>query len=182
MERTEKDEEIGLLVDWMQNSQIALCADYRGLSVSQFSTLRRELRNVGSKARVVKNTLARISAKKAWESKGVKGLDEFLGVLNGPSLLVVSNDDPVGPSKVLAKFAKDSQKLTVKGGLFENNFLGKAEVEQLATLPSREEVFGQLLRVISAPATQVVRLMQTPGTQMVRLLEEYRKKLEGASA
>ena len=181
MNRVEKREEIELLSGYLNKAQIALCADYRGLTVGQITELRRSLRKVGSVGRVVKNTLAKLSIESAYKNSDLEEVKKFQGIFEGPSLLVVSNEDPVSPSKVLAEFGKIYKPFQIKGGWFEGGFVDQGGVQALAMLPSREELLAQLLRLINAPATQVVRLMQAPASQMVQLLEAYRQKMSEAA-
>lgn len=178
MNRAEKDAEINFIGDALSKAQIALCADYRGLTVSQVTQLRRELRKAGSNARVVKNTLASISAKKF-----VNGVDEgqfesFLKVFNGPSVVIWSANDPVAPAKVVADFVKNNEKLQVKGAWIDGAFIDAAGVQALSKMPGKQEILAKLLNLIMAPATQLVRLIGTPGTQVVRVIEAQRSKLE----
>ena len=85
-------------------------------------------------------------------------------------------DDPVMLAKMLVKFVEDNnEKLTIKGGVFEGEFMDPAKVKFLARMPSKPELQAKLLAMIQAPATQLVRLMQEPGARVVRLLETLRK-------
>jgi large subunit ribosomal protein L10 len=178
MDRQEKRQEVEFLNDCFTKAQIALCADYRGLTVAQVTKLRRELTKVGARARVVKNTLARIAVQDVFKSAEQAELERFTKIFDGPSFVVFSEKDPVAPSKVLATFAKDNEKFSIKGAWFEGAFVDKSGVGQLATMPGKEELLGKLLNLLLAPATQLVRLMQAPGTQLVRVLDAQRAKLE----
>jgi large subunit ribosomal protein L10 len=180
MERAEKESQVSLLSDFMRQSSIAICADYRGLSVAQMSDLRNQLRAVGSQGCVVKNTLAKLSVKRAYSDGSEDEVNKFMDLFVGPSLLVYSFDDPVAPAKVLAKFAKDTKILDLKGGFFEGRCMDQATLVELSAMPSREEVLSQLLRVIAAPATNLVRLLQAPAEQTVRVIDAQRQKLESA--
>ena len=177
MDKAQKQIELGKLDITFRGTPIALIADYRGLTVGQITKLRSELRGVGSQGRVVKNTLARISAERVYGEKDAKGLGKFLELFVGPTLLISSTTDPIAPAKVLAKFAKENEKLQIKGAILDGEFIDVAGVQALSTLPSREETLSMLLRVISAPATQLVRLMQAPGTQVVRVIDAHSKNL-----
>jgi len=73
------------------------------------------------------------------------------------------------------KFGDDNEKLTIKGGMFEGEFLDPGRVKVLSQMPSKPELQAKLLAMIQAPATQLVRLMQEPGARVVRLLENLRK-------
>lgn len=179
MERAEKQKEVDFINEALGRAEIALCADYRGLTVAQVTTLRRELHQAGAKARVVKNTLSRLAVKEAFKSAEQAELERFLKIFEGPTMIVFSDTDPVSPSKVLAKFAKANDKLQIKGAWLEGAFVDSSGVGSLADMPGKEELLAKLLNLMLAPATQLVRLMQAPATQVARVLEAQRAKLEG---
>ena len=181
MERSEKHAEVELLNDSFKSSQIAFCADYRGLTVAKITALRRELNKANARARVVKNTLVTLAAKKAFSDAQGPELERFLKVFEGPSFVVLADGDPIAPAKVLAKFAKDNDKLSIKGAWFEGAFVDKAGVVSLSTMPGREETFAKLLSLMMAPATQLVRLIKEPSAQLVRTIEAHRVNLEKAA-
>jgi len=97
MDRAQKDSELEYLNSCFVQSQIALCTNFRGLNVAQVTQLRNELRSNGSYARVVRNTLAKLSAEKAYKDADSVELGKFVELFSGPSLLVFSNEDPVSP-------------------------------------------------------------------------------------
>jgi large subunit ribosomal protein L10 len=179
MNKDEKQAEISGLQESFSKAQIALLADYRGLTVAEITELRKALKGAGSVGRVVKNTLAKISAKQALKDSGDSEIEKFLALLNGPNMVVFSEGDPVASAKVLTQFAKEHEKLSLTGAWFEGECIDVKGVEALSSLPSREELLGKLLALINAPATQLVRLLQAPSTQVVRVLDAYRAKLEG---
>lgn len=181
MNRVEKQAELELIGGYLSKAQIAVCADYRGLTVGQVTELRRSLRKIGSVGRVVKNTLAKLSIDKVYHSSSAADLGKFKDIFEGPSMLVVSYDDPISPSKVLTQFSKSYAPFKIKGGWFEGSFVDVGAVEALATMPSREELLATLLRLINTPATKTVRLLQAPGSRLVQLLEAYRQKLSEAA-
>lgn len=178
MDRAERQAEVDFLAKGFQSTQIALCADYRGLTVAQITKLRKELRANKAIGRVVKNTLARISANKVYTDSNAAELEKFSELFTGPSLLVFSESDPVSPAKVLAKFAKDNKKLQIKGGWFEGKFVDAKGVDTLSQMPSKEELLGKLLALLNAPATQLLRLMKEPSAQVVRVIAAQKDKLE----
>jgi len=183
MERAEKEAEVKFLTDCFTKSKVALCADYRGLTVGQVTKLRKEIRGMGAVARVTKNTLARISAQKVYgDSAKAQELENFLKLLEGPSMLFFSYTDPVAPAKVLAKFAKDNEKLRIKGGWLDGSCMDSKAVDALSKLPGREETLAKLLSLINTPARQLMQLLKTPGTQTVRVIDEQRKKIEAKGA
>ncbi len=180
VERARKAERIEKLTEQFGSSIATLCADSRGLSVAEMVELRADLKRSGAFGEVVKNTLAKISAKQAFEKadEDVAGAEEFLELFRGPSFTVFASEDPAGPAKALVNFAKNHKELEIKGGIFEGNFIGVDEVKRLSEMPSKEELYSKLLSVLNAPGTKVVQLLSAPGTQLVRTLEAYRAKLE----
>ncbi len=179
MNRAEKQTEVEFIQNSLTQAQVALCADYRGLTVAEITKLRKKLRDSGAQSRVVKNTLAKISAKKAFGSAKASDLEKFVTMFKGPSLLVVSSTDPVAPAKVISDFVKESkEKLKIKGGWIDGACLDGKGVDSLSKMPGKKETLAKLLSVLVAPATQFVRLLQAPGTQTVQVLEAHRKNLE----
>jgi large subunit ribosomal protein L10 len=180
MDRAEKQAELDLLIGKFTKSQVAVCADYRGLTVAKITELRRELRKAGSEGRVVRNTLARLASTKVATNAKPGELEKFLGSIVGPTLVITCDSDPIAPTKVLAKFAKaNADKFRVKGCWLDGAYVDAAGVDSLSNMPGREETFAMLLALINEPATRLVRLMSEPSAQVVRSIEAYRKKLGG---
>ncbi len=180
MDSAEKQTELNLLIGKFASAQVTVCADYRGLTVAKITELRRELRKAGSEGRVVRNTLARLAATKTAEGAKDGELEKFLGSIIGPTLVVTCDKDPIAPTKVLAKFARENaDKFRVKGCWLDGAYVDAAGVDSLSKMPGREETFAMLLALINEPATRLVRLMSEPSAQVVRSIEAYRKKLGG---
>lgn len=181
MERAQKDQIVAELAERLSKSEVALIADYQGLSVMEFTELRKILRDSGAVGQVLKNTLVRLSAKKNVGDDVSEDFNKFLATMKGPTLVITSDKDPVSPAKVLAQFMKDKQKVTVKGAWLDGRFLDSAAVEQLSKMPGKEEILGSLLALLNTPATQLLRLMNTPGTQVTRVIDAQREKLQQAA-
>jgi large subunit ribosomal protein L10 len=181
MDKADKQTELDLLVGKFTKAQVAVCADYRGLTVAKITQLRSELRKAGSEGRVVRNTLARLAVSKTVGGDAKKEeLDRFLGSIVGPTIVVTCDQDPIAPTKVLAKFAKENpDKFRVKGCWLDGAYVDAAGVDSLSKMPGREETFAMLLALINEPATRLVRVMSEPSAQVVRSIEAYRKKLGG---
>ena len=158
-------------------SQIAFCVDYLGLTVAEVTSLRVQLNKVGAEAKVVKNTLAKLAASKCFKESSAADLEKFNNLFQGPSMLIFGREDAVSSAKVLAKFAKENEKLSIKGGWFSNTFIDEKGVEAVSKMPSREEVLGQLLALINTPATQLLRLMNTPARQVVQVINAHKQNL-----
>ena len=168
----EKAERVSVVHEKFKTAKMAIITEYRGLSVAQMTRLRREIREVSGEYQIIKNTLVR----RALRDTSYDSLDRLL---DGPNGWVFAYDDPVVLSKAVVKFADDNEKLAIKGGMFEGQFLEPAKVKILAQMPSKPELQAKLLALIQAPATQLVRLIQEPGAQVVRLLEALRKEKLG---
>ena len=123
-------------------------ADYRGLTVEEVTTLRKQLREAGVEMKVIKNSILSRAAKQA----GLEGLD---GVFTGPTAVAFSNDDVVAPAKIMDEFSKDAKALELKGGIIEGKVASLEEITALAKLPNREGLLSMLLSVLQAPVRNV---------------------------
>jgi large subunit ribosomal protein L10 len=148
--------------------------DYRGLSVKQLSELRREFRKAGSELVVIKNTLFRMAAK---ETGTV--VDEE--ILNGPTAVAFSYDDPVATAKVLADFVKKHPTVIVKGGGAENEALSADQVKALAKIPSRPVLLSQFAGALQAPMSTMASGLNALNTKFAQLLQALAEKQEAAA-
>jgi large subunit ribosomal protein L10 len=165
----------------LKTAQIAVCADFRGLTVAEATAFRRELRGVGATALVVKNTLAKLASQQAFEDGSDSEVDKFIHSFNGQSLVVYSAIDPVSPAKILAKYGGEKGKIAVKGAMLEGRFLDAKGIDAVSKLPGREELLVQLLRLMNTPATRIVRLLSAPSTKVVRVINAQKEKLAEAA-
>jgi len=163
-----KAETVGAVHERLRAAKMAIVTEYRGLTVAQMTRLRREVRQASGEYQVIKNTLVRRALKDT-------PYGDLERLLQGPNGWIFAYDDPVMLTKALVKFANDNDKLAIKGGVFEGQFMDSAKVKILAQMPSKPELQAKLLAMINAPATQLVRLIQEPGARVVRLLETLRK-------
>lgn len=164
----EKAETVAAVHERLRSAKMAIVTEYRGLTVAQITRLRREIRQASGEYQVIKNTLVR----RALKDTGYGALESLL---QGPNGWVFAYDDPVVLSKVLVKFVDDNEKIKIKGGVFEGEFLDPAKVKVLAQMPSKPELQAKVLAMIQAPATQLLRTLQEPGARVVRLIESIRK-------
>lgn len=119
--------------------------DYRGLTVKEIQELRRSIREAGATMKVYKNTLMHIALADA----DYPTLDDML---KGPSAFVFAGQDIAASAKAVKNFAKDNENLVIKGGLMDGAAVTPAEVEAIASLPSREELYAQIAGAISGVA------------------------------
>ena len=120
----EKKQIVAELTETLKNAQAGVLFDYRGLTVDEDTKLRNDLRAAGVTYHVVKNTLTRFASKEV-------GLDELDPVLHGPTALAVSSTDAIAPAKVLAKFAKDNDVVSIKAGFVDGKVIDVKGVEAL---------------------------------------------------
>lgn len=170
-----KAERIDELADQLSRARLAILTDYRGLDVAGLQGLRATLRPLNAEFRVAKNTLTRIAAEKA-------GIDGLLPMLDGPLALVLAYDDIVAPSKAISDFARSSRILTIKGGVLDHAIVSAAGIEELATLPSREELLSKLLGLINSPIQGLVNVLSGPSRSFVQVLNAYAEKQGDGSA
>ena len=145
----------------LNDSPFFLVVDYKGLTVGQFTELRKRLTKAGSEVHVVKNSIFRIAAKEA-------GVADLSGTLAG-QLAVVTGVSVA--AKALKTFQSEFEKPRLKFGYLNNQRLETAELMALADLPSIEVLRGKLLGLLQAPAAQLARLLNTPATQLARVLQ-----------
>lgn len=134
-------------------AQAAIITEYRGMSVGQLATLRRQLRNSGGEYKVYKNTLARFGAEKA----GLEGLAELLV---GPSAITFVSGDAAGVAKALKDAAKVNPFLIIKGGAISGKTMSASDIEALADLPSRDVLLAMLAGALQAPLVKTASLLQ----------------------
>ncbi|WP_242321221.1 50S ribosomal protein L10 [Bacillus cereus group sp. BfR-BA-01312] len=139
-----KQQVVTEIADKLRASKSTIVVEYRGLTVSEATELRKQLREAGVEFKVYKNSLTRRAA----ESAEMAELNEFL---TGPNAIAFSNEDVVAPAKVLNDFAKDHEALEIKAGVIEGKLVTLDEVKAIATLPSREGLLSMLLSVLQAP-------------------------------
>lgn len=170
-EKAAQIEEVSALV---AKAGSIVVAEYRGLDVDAVTRLRREARSQGVQLRVLKNTLVR----RAMTGTSYAGLTDRLV---GP-LVYGFSPDPVSAAKVLAKFAKDNEKLVVKAGAMPDVVLDEAGIKTLATMPSREELLAKLMATMNAPITQFVRTLNEVPSRFVRTVAAVRDAKEKQAA
>jgi large subunit ribosomal protein L10 len=158
----------------LANAQTVVLAEYRGLPVEAITVLRARARSSGVYLRVLKNTLAR---------RAVQGtpFEKLSDQMVGPLAYGIS-DDPVAAAKVLHAYAKENDKLVIKGGMMPNYLMSAKEVGSLATMPSREQLLATLLGTMQAPVAKFVRTLNEVPGKFVRTLAAVRDAKEKQAA
>ena len=158
----------------LANAQTVVLAEFRGLPVQAITVLRARARSNGVYLRVLKNTLAR---------RAVQGtpFEKLADQMVGPLAYGIS-DDPVAAAKVLHAYAKENDKLVIKGGMMPNYLMTAKEVGNLATMPSRNELLSTLLGTMQAPIAKFVQTLNEVPGKFVRTLAAVRDQKEKQAA
>ncbi|HET9087433.1 MAG TPA: 50S ribosomal protein L10 [Acidobacteriaceae bacterium] len=163
--RAKKTEQIERLAAELAGSTTAIVGTFQKLTVSQDFALRTVVRNAGGKYRVVKNKLA------ARAAQGT-GVEAALQGLKGVSSVAYSSGDPVALAKALSDWVKENAEFTFKLAIVDGKVLSVQEIQQLATMPGREEIYAKLLFLISSPAQRLVTVVNAAGRDVAVVLNQ----------
>jgi large subunit ribosomal protein L10 len=163
--RAKKVEQTEELSAELKKVSSLIVTTFSKLTVAQDFELRKTVRNSGAKYAVVKNTLAERAA------KGTK-VEEALKDLSGVTSIAYTEGDPVALAKALSKYAKDNPELSFKSGVVEGRVISIREIDALATMPSKEEIYSKLLFLISAPAQRLVTVINAAGRDLAVVINQ----------
>ena len=163
--KDDKKKDIEALRKDLEQSKNLFVTGYQKLRVVQDFELRKAVRGAGGKYRVIKNNLA----EKASEGTAAEGV---LKGLRGMTSLAYTSKDPVALAKALTAYAKNNPSFTFKAGLVEGRVIDIRAINDLATLPSREEVLARLLFMINAPAQRLVTAMNAVGRNLAVVVDQ----------
>src|SRR5215475_304624 len=157
--RAKKKQLVETLTTELQTVTSVIVSTYTKQTVAQDYELRKALRPTGAKYRVVKNTLAERAG------KGTK-IEGALQNLAGVTSIAYTSGDPVALAKALAKYAKENPEFTFKAGVVEGRVITVKEIESLATMPSKEEIYSKLLFLLNAPAQRLATAVNAVGRNL----------------
>lgn len=163
--KPEKKKDLAHLKGELSGGKNVFLTGYEKLTVQQDFDLRKTVRGAGGSYKVVKNTIAEIAA----EGTPASGL---LKDLKGMCAIAYTSGDPVALAKALTAYAKEHPAFTFKAGMVEGRVVDVTGINQLATLPSKEEIFAKLLWVINAPAQQLVTAMNGVGRNLAVVVDQ----------
>ncbi|MBQ3210737.1 MAG: 50S ribosomal protein L10 [Oscillospiraceae bacterium] len=144
---SEKQAMVEALAARIQNASAGVFVDYKGITVSEDTALRSEMRKDSVEYTVVKNTLTR----KALEKLGMTGLDD---ILNGTTSLATAENDPIAPFRILSDYSKKlNDRFNIKAAFMEGKVLNETEIAEMAALPSKDALYAKVLGTMIAPIT-----------------------------
>jgi large subunit ribosomal protein L10 len=168
-----KIDSVADLSDKLARTQLTLVTDYRGLTVAEISDLRKRLRDTGAELIVAKNTLTLRAAKET-------GYGELESLLAGPTALMFAFQDAAKTAKAITDFNRGPKKLVVRGGMLGNSLLSGNVLDQVASLPTREQVLAQIVGGVAAPVAGVVGVINAAVTNVLYALQARIDQLQPA--
>lgn len=144
----QKKEEVTKLANKIKEAKLVLLTDYRGISVEDVTVLRSDLRKSNTEYAVIKNNITR----RALEACGITELDN---VLEGPTAVIIAQEEYLPALKAIYKFAKENDFYKIKGGVLEGKVSSTEELNALAVLPSREELIAKLAGCLLANVSKL---------------------------
>jgi large subunit ribosomal protein L10 len=153
----------------LQAASIIFFTDYRGLKVSDITSLRKSLRKENARGIVIKNTMSKL----AFQKLGLTVIDSFF---EGPSFVVLSSGDVAKVSKAIINFKEDCELFQVKGGLLDKVPVSGADIVALSKLPSKEELISKVVYMVKSPLSGFVRQLASPLTRLILVLNAIQDK------
>jgi large subunit ribosomal protein L10 len=164
-DKKKKQVEYEALRQALEGSSDFFVTGFNKMTVSQDYELRKAVRAAGGLYKVVKNTLAEKASKDLPGEAVLKGL-------KGMSALAYTSTDPVGLAKALSAYGKANPAFTFKSGLVEGRAVNLSDIQELASLPSKDEIYGKLLYLLNAPAQQLVTVMNGVGRNLAVVVDQ----------
>lgn len=173
MPTAEKEQMVAVLEERFKRSPRLVFTDFQGLTATQMSDLRRELRQNGLEYLVVKNALAQMAAQRA-------GIDNTESYFRGPTGLCIGYDESTLAFKAAQALTKKYEKCKIKGGVMDGQVVSAKEAEELAKLPGRQELLTMVAGTLQAPIQQFAHVLNALLGNFVSVVDEIRKKKESA--
>jgi large subunit ribosomal protein L10 len=167
--KAKKNEKVKMLAGELESSTSAIIGTFKGLTASKDFELRKVIRGAGGSYHVVKNKLA------AKSSEGTK-VEAALQGLKGVNSVAYTSGDPVALAKALSTWVKDNAEYTFKLGIVDGRVITVAEIDSLAKLPGKEELFSKLLFLIQSPAQRLATVINATGRDLAVVINQAVEK------
>jgi large subunit ribosomal protein L10 len=173
--KAKKIEQVEALAKEFQGAKHGIVGSFSKMTVEKDFELRKTVRGAGGKYRVLKNTLAERAAKGTAVEEAVKSLA-------GVTSIAYTSGDPVALAKALSKYAKDNPEYAFKAGIVEGRVIAIKDIDALANMPSKEEIYSKLLFLMTAPAQRLVTVINAVGRDIAVVINQgvEQKKFGGA--
>lgn len=168
-----KEEFVEEIARELEQTDMIIVADYRGLNVSSVTDLRRRLKAEQCHYRVVKNTLTKLACRKI-------GLEKLEPYFEGPTAIAYTAADPVGAARVILEFSREHEALSLKGGLLSGQLLAPAQIKELGEIPPREVLLARVCGGFQAPMAGLANVLQGNIRKLVYALDAVRRLKETA--
>ncbi len=174
--KQQKQQDLEALTEQFKNAQAAMLVGFQKMTVAKDQELRNQLREAGVTYSVVKNTLAR---KAAAGTPLEPAADHFKGV----TAVALSSGDPVALSRAIAKFTKANAEIfSFKAGIVEGKVVALADVEAIASLPSREDLISKIMFLVNCQAQRLVTVTNAVARNLVVVIDQVRAQKEAQGA
>lgn len=170
MDKNQKLESMSEISNLLEKSTAMYLVDYSGVNVEDINHLRREFRKENVTYKVFKNTFV----KRVLKEKG--GYEKFEPLLIGMIGIAFASDNYVAPAKIIKKYSKDKNKFSFKGCYIETQFYDAEQLENLASMPTKEETMASIIGSIAAPASGIVGAINAVLRDLVSVVDEISKK------
>jgi len=169
LSKAEKQKAVDDLASRFQSVSSMFVVEYQGLKVTEMDVLRKKLRQTNTEFRVVKNTLL---------EKASLGTDieKMKDLFSGPTAIAICDGESSAVAKVFVDYSKDFPEIRIKGGIFEGEVVDISRIEQIAKLPSRQELISEFVGLLSAPMGNLVGVLEQARSNIVNVLEGLKEK------
>lgn len=167
--RKEKESNLASLTDELKKAKSVVFTGYRGLTVKQLDLIRKNLRKENVKYQVVKVTLL----KRVLQALGINSEDLKY---SGPLALATSKEEETAPARILKGMLKENPQLVLDGGILDQKLVGADMIERLASLPSKQQLLGQVVSVIAGPMRGLVTVLSGNTRNLLNVLNAIKEK------